>query len=120
MKSVADKTPCLGFIYGNRDFFPDHLITEARADFAKICEKTGIRPIQLRETDSKLPALDTPPDARKCAELFRRHADELDGIVAVPPNFGDEKGVAATLKLSNLNIPVLIQPYPDELKKLNP
>ena len=35
MKSVADKTPCLGFIYGNRDFFPDHLITEARADFAK-------------------------------------------------------------------------------------
>jgi L-fucose isomerase-like protein len=120
MKTVADKTPCLGFIYGNRDFFPDHLITEARADFAKICEKTGVRPIQLRDTDSKLGGLETHADARKCAELFRRHADELDGIVVVLPNFGDEKGVADTLKLSKLNVPVLIQAYPDELKKLNP
>src|SRR6202012_3869072 len=36
------------------------------------------------------------------------------------PNFGDEKGVADTLKLSRLNVPVLIQGYPDDLNKLNP
>lgn len=35
------------------------------------------------------------------------------------PNFGDEKGVADTLKLANLNVPVLIQAYPDELSKMN-
>jgi L-fucose isomerase-like protein len=35
------------------------------------------------------------------------------------PNFGDEKGVAETLKLANLNVPVLIQAYPDELSKMD-
>ena len=35
--------------------------------------------------------------------------------VVVLPNFGDEKGVADALKLSGLNVPVLIQAYPDDL-----
>jgi L-fucose isomerase-like protein len=119
--SPLDKTkPCLGFIYGNRDFFPDQLVTKARGDWARVCEQAGIRPIHLREEDSKLGGVESHADARKCAELFKRHADELDGIVVVLPNFGDEKGVAETLKLSGLSLPVLIQAYPDDLKQLNP
>ena len=102
MKSDADQAPCLGFIYGNRDFFPDKLVTEARADFAQLCGKLGIRMVQLSEQDSKLGGLETHADARKCAALFKGHADELDGIVVVLPNFGDEKGVADTLKLCGL------------------
>ena len=35
------------------------------------------------------------------------------------PNFGDEKGVADTLKLAGLNVPVLVQGYPDDLDKLD-
>ena len=35
------------------------------------------------------------------------------------PNFGDEKGVADTLKLAGLNVPVLIQGYPDDLNQLD-
>ena len=31
------------------------------------------------------------------------------------PNFGDEKGVADTIKLSGLNVPILVQAYPDDL-----
>jgi len=119
MKSDADQAPCLGFIYGNRDFFPDKLVTEARADFAQLCGKLGIRMVQLSEQDSKLGGLETHADARKCAALFKGHADELDGIVVVLPNFGDEKGVADTLKLSGLKVPVLVQAYPDDLKKLD-
>ena len=30
MNNVKTKPPTLGVIYGNRDFFPDHLVTEAR------------------------------------------------------------------------------------------
>ena len=120
MKSLADKRPCLGVIYGNRDFFPDQLVAEARADLAQVCEKNGIRTIQLAEKDSKLGGVETHADARKCAELFRQHAEELDGVLVVLPNFGDEKGVADTLKLSHLNVPVLVQAYPDDLKQLNP
>ncbi len=120
MKRATDKKPCLGVIYGNRDFFPDKLVSEARADISKLFETAGIRPIQLGVKDSKLGGVETHADARKCAELFRNHAGEIDGVLVVLPNFGDEKGVADTLKLSKLNVPVLIQGYPDDLKQLGP
>ena len=119
MNAFNSKTPTLGVIYGNRDFFPDHLVTEARADIAKLFAKFGIKAIQLGETDSKLGGVETHNDARKCAELFRKHAGEIAGVLVCLPNFGDEKGVADTLKLSKHNVPVLIQSYPDDLKRLD-
>lgn len=120
MKQAIKTTPVLGVIYGNRDFFPDQLITEARKDIASIFAQLGIKAIQLGETDSKLGGVETHGEARKCAELFRRYADDIDGILVCLPNFGDEKGVADTLKMSKLNVPVLIQGYPDDLKQLSP
>ncbi len=112
-------SPTLAVLYGNRDFFPDHLITEARADIAALFHENGIKAIQLAETDSKLGGVETHADARKCAELFRNHAAEIDGILVCLPNFGDEKGVADTLKMAGLNKPILIQGYPDDLNKLH-
>jgi len=115
-----NQKPCLGVIYGNRDFFPDQLVTEARKDLAQLFAKSGIQAVQLGEADSKLGGVETHADARKCAELFRQHAAEIDGVLVCLPNFGDEKGVADTLKLAGLNVPVLIQGYPDDLKQLSP
>jgi L-fucose isomerase-like protein len=120
MKHTSKIAPVLGVIYGNRDFFPDQLVSEARQDTAQILTRRGVRAIQLGEADSKLGGVETHADARKCAELFRRHADDIDGILVCLPNFGDEKGVADTLKMSKLNVPVLIQGYPDDLKQLSP
>ncbi len=120
MKAVTDKTPSLAVIYGNRDFFPDHLVTEARADIARLLDKLHVNAIQLGEKQSKLGGVETHAEARKCADLFRKHNREIDGVLVVLPNFGDEKGVADTLKLSGLNVPVLVQGYPDDLKKLSP
>jgi L-fucose isomerase-like protein len=117
---MNQKTPTLGVIYGNRDFFPDQLVAEARADIAKLFAQAGVRAIQLNEKDSKLGGVETRADACKCAELFRQHAGEIDGLLVCLPNFGDEKGVAETLKLSKLNVPILIQAYPDDLKRLSP
>src|SRR5882762_2579864 len=113
------KQPTLGVIYGNRDFFPDHLVTEARAEVAKVFGSLGLRAVQLGEKDSKLGGVETHAEARKSAALFKQHRDELDGVLVVLPNFGDEKGVADTLRLSGLNIPILVQAYPDDLKKLD-
>lgn len=45
-------------------------------------------------------ALETFAEAQKCAALFRKHADEIDAYSSYSPNFGDEKGVADTIKLS--------------------
>ena len=112
--------PTLAVIYGNRDFFPDQLVTEARADIPGLFGELGIKAIQLGEQDSKLGGVETHADARKCAALFRKHADEIDGVLVCLPNFGDEKGVADTLKLADLKVPVLIQGYPDDPEQLSP
>ncbi len=66
-----------------------------------------------------LGGVETFAEAQKCAALFKKHADEIEGILVVLPNFGDEKGVAETIKLSGLNVPVLVQAYPDDLGKMD-
>ena len=119
MNNAPHPAPCLGVIYGNRDFFPDHLVTEARTEIGKLFEKLGVRAVQLGEKQSKLGGVETHADARKCAALFKKHAADIDGVLVVLPNFGDEKGVADTLKLAGLDVPVLVQGYPDNLKKLD-
>src|SRR6186997_688657 len=113
------KTSTIGVIIGNRDFFPDKLVAEARKEILELFENLNIVPVLLNETDSKLGGVEIFAEAQKCAALFRRHADEIDGILVLLPNFGDEKGVAETIKLSGLNVPVLIQATPDDLGKMD-
>src|SRR5690606_39421083 len=48
-------------------------------------------------------------DAKKCAELFKANRDRIDGILVTLPNFGDERSVADAIRLSGLNVPVLVQ-----------
>jgi len=114
-----NKPSTLGVIIGNRDFFPDKLVAEARAEILNEFRKLNITPILLSDTDSKLGGVETFPDVKKCAALFKQHAEDIDGILVVLPNFGDEKGVAETIKLSGLQVPVLIQAYPDDLGKMD-
>ena len=92
----------LGLIIGNRDFFPDKLVAEARTEILELFKKLDITPILLNDADSKLGGVETFGEAKKCAALFKQHADTIDGILVVLPNFGDEKGVAETIKLSGL------------------
>lgn len=73
----------------------------------------------LDSAATKLGGVETHADARKCADLFRRHRDRISGVLVCLPNFGDEKGVADTLKLAGLNVPVLVQGYPDDLDRLD-
>lgn len=113
------KNETLGIIIGNRDFFPDSLVEKARVEILETFKKLGINPILLDTNQSKLGGIETFHDAKACAELFRKHRDEISGILVLLPNFGDEKGVADTLKLAELNVPVLVQAYPDDLAKMN-
>ncbi len=108
----------LAVLIGNRDFFPDRLVTEARADILALFKQMDIEPVILEGHATKLGGVETWTHAKICAELFKKHADRIDGILVVLPNFGDEKGVADTVKLSGLNVPILIQAYPDDLNQL--
>jgi L-fucose isomerase-like protein len=109
----------LGVIFGNRDFFPDHLVTEARRDIEALFDELGIQAVMVGEQDTKLGSVETYEHAKICAELFKKRRDEIDGVLVVLPNFGDEKGVADTIKLSGLNVPILVQAYPDDLSAFN-
>ena len=116
---AENKNSTLAVIIGNRDFFPDKLVAEARTEILDLFKKLNITAVMLSDADSKLGGVETFAEAQKSAALFKKHADEIDGILVVLPNFGDEKGVAETIKLSGLNVPVLIQAYPDDLSKMD-
>ncbi len=113
------KPVSLGIIIGNRDFFPDSLVEKARTEIIDLCQSLNINPVVLDSNTTKLGGVETFQEAQKCANLFKQHADEIIGVWVVLPNFGDEKGVADTLKLANLQVPVLVQAYPDDLDKLD-
>ena len=108
----------LAVIIGNRDFFPDRLVTEARSDILKLFAEMDINAVILDENATKLGGVETWDHAKTCADLFKKNADRIDGILVVLPNFGDEKGLADTIKLSGLNVPILVQAYPDDLDQL--
>lgn len=113
------KETVLGVIVGNRGFFPDYLCEEGRKEVLAVLEKQGFRAICLTPEDTPFGSVETREHARKCAELFRRHEKEIDGILVTLPNFGDERGIADALRMANLNVPVLIQAYPDDLGKMS-
>ena len=109
----------LAVIIGNRDFFPDQLVSEARRDLLALFASLDIECVLLDEQASKLGAVETWQHAKACADLFRQHRDRIEGVLVCLPNFGDEKGVADTLKLAALDVPVLVQAYPDDLSELH-
>ncbi len=116
----APRPVTLGVIFGNRDFFPDHLISEAQADLQAIADWEGVRLIALDAATTKLGGVETHLEAQACAALFRKHRDEIDGILVCLPNFGDEQGIADAIRLADIRVPILVQAYPDTLDKLKP
>ncbi|MEA3346331.1 MAG: L-fucose/L-arabinose isomerase family protein [Chloroflexota bacterium] len=105
----------LGVIIGNRGFFPDHLCDAGRKEILHVLDEEGITPVVLGREDTKFGSVETLEDARKCAALFREHREEIDGVLVTLPNFGDERGVANVLRMSGLDVPVLIHAFPDEI-----
>jgi L-fucose isomerase-like protein len=112
-------TTTLAVIVGNRDFFPDALVTEARREILGLFSDMQIEPVILDERQTKLGGVETHADARRCADLFRAHRDKIDGVLVTLPNFGDERGIADALRLAQLGVPVLVHAYPDDLQGMN-
>jgi len=110
--------PVLGVIVGNRDFFPDHLCETGRQTILNLLEEEGISAVALTPDDTPFGSVETLADAKKCADLFKQHSEEIDGVLVTLPNFGDERAVANTLRMSGLDVPVLIQAFPDDPNKM--
>ena len=115
---MSDKKMTMGVIIGNRGFFPDQLAKSGREEMIQALAKAGIDCIVLGPEDSKHGAVETHDEAKRCAALFRKHSDKIDGVIVSLPNFGDERAVADTLRLAHLNVPVLVQATPDDASKM--
>jgi L-fucose isomerase-like protein len=108
----------LGLIVGNRGFFPSHLCETGRQTILKVLEAQGFKVIALGPEDTEYGTVESLSDSHKCADLFKAHSEEIDGILITLPNFGDERGIANTLRFANLNVPVLLQAFPDDVNNM--
>ncbi len=108
----------LGVIVGNRGFFPDHLAVSGRKQILELLDKAGIKTVIVGETETNCGAITTLPEVKLCAQLFRQHRDEIDGILVTLPNFGEERAIADVLRMADLNVPVLIHAFPDDPKSM--
>ncbi|MHC4389078.1 MAG: L-fucose/L-arabinose isomerase family protein, partial [Planctomycetota bacterium] len=107
------KKTTFAVIVGNRGFFPDELAKQGRKNILDVLKKNGYGAVALSMQETKYGAVETFADAKKCAAFFAQKAGLIDGVIVTLPNFGDEKGVAETIKQSGLNVPILIQAEPD-------
>jgi L-fucose isomerase-like protein len=115
---MQDKRMTFGVIVGNRGFFPDHLARSGREEMIRALGRAGFEAVVLGPEGTKYGAVETHDDAKRCAELFRKNAAFIDGVIVTLPNFGDERAVADTLRLSRLNVPVLVQATPDDPRNM--
>src|SRR5713226_464789 len=102
-----------GVIVGNRGFFPDHLAKSGRSEILAAIEKAGYDATAVGPEETKFGAVETRAEAARCADLFKRHRDAIGGVIVTLPNFGDERAIADTLRMADLDVPVLVQATPD-------
>ena len=112
------KRMTMGLIVGNRGFFPDHLAKSGREEMLRALAAANVEAVALTLEQSKYGAVETRDESRRCAELFRRNQDRIDGVIVTLPNFGDERAIADTLRGADLRVPILIQATPDDPKKM--
>ena len=116
---VVDKTLTFGVIVSSRLFFnPAHAVG-ARQEILDALARQGHQAVIGDPALTADGAVACLADAQKYAALFRARRDDLDGIIVVLANFGDEIAVVETIRLAGLGVPVLVQACPDELGKLD-
>lgn len=104
--SLCQRPTRLGVLPANRGFFDSALAASMRAETLEALAQAGIEAVVPDEAMTRFGCVESIEEAERCARLFREK--DVDGIVVVAVNFGDEQGVAWTLKTAALNVPVLL------------
>jgi L-fucose isomerase-like protein len=113
------KPVTLGVVVGNRGFFPDHLCESGRKTILDVLEREGLRVVITPEDATNNGAIESLHEAQICADLFREHRDEIDGVLVTLPNFGDERAIANVLRWADLDVPVLVHAFDDAADKMS-
>ena len=108
-----------GIIVASRGVFPASLIAAAKAELFEVLDKQGMDYVILPADATPTGAVQTMDDAEKCAALFRKESERICGIIVCMPNFGEEAPIYHSIKMSGLDVPVLIQACDDDDDKLS-
>ncbi|MCX5683382.1 MAG: fucose isomerase, partial [Planctomycetota bacterium] len=108
----------LAVLVGTRGFFPTHLAVQGRTDILSILKEQGFDTVCLGAKEATGGAIESLADAHLAAELLKKNADRIDGILVTLPNFGDERAIANAIRFSGLDVPVLVHAWPDDAKKM--
>jgi L-fucose isomerase-like protein len=114
-----EKPVTLGLAVGSRLFFNGAPALAARAQLTAQLEKLRVAfkilPVEATENG----AVQTRKDVALYGDFFRTHRDEIDGLVILLPNFGDEIAISEMVTRAGLNIPILLQASNDEVDKVD-
>src|SRR5215510_10341316 len=117
--NIINKKPCLGLVVSNRAFFNPALALAGRHEIISVLDSLGISYIIQDEKATSSGCVENYRDAQLLAEVFKKHRDKIDGILVVLPTFGDEVAVTEAIRLSGLNVPVLVQACTDDPNKVD-
>ena len=107
----------MALLIANRGFFPSTVIESARNEMCAAMRKAGIEPVLMPSDWTRYGAVETTNEGFRFAEFLDGCRGEYDGLIISLPNFGDENGIKAAIR--DLNVPVLLQAYPDEIGKMD-
>ncbi|MFP4491785.1 MAG: L-fucose/L-arabinose isomerase family protein [Spirochaetaceae bacterium] len=117
--TVMKNTVTFGIIIGTRGIFNSRLAAEDREKLLASLEELGISYIIPKKEETTNGGIETRKDAKLCAEYFKKHSSDIDGIIISLPNFGDEIAVMQTLDGTGLDVPILVQASRDEISKVD-
>ena len=113
------KKQIFGLLVTTRGFFNPILARTGRKRLIEKLRQMGHDVIVLGEEDTQYGVVRTYADAKKCADLFKANAGRIGGIIISAPNFGEETSTVEAIKLSGLNVPVLVHAFDDALDKMD-
>ncbi len=110
------KNTTFALFFGNRGFFPESLIADARKELQERLEQLGYGALAMPADATPHGAVESVADGGKYAAWLATKRGQFDGVLLCLPNFGDETGAVAALK--DAGVPILIHAYPDEPGKM--
>jgi len=111
-----DSSLTFALFFGNRGFFPESLIADARRELTTAVEQAGHHALLLEEAATRFGAVESVEEGQVYARFLAANRGRYHGVILCLPNFGDETGAIAALV--DCGVPILIQAYPDELDKM--
>lgn len=109
----------LAIVVGSRQFFNGKPAITARSEVLDQFDTLGIEAVLPPQEMTEFGAVQSRADAALYAEFFRARRDEIDGMVVLLPNFGDEIAIVETVARAGLHVPILLQASNDEIDKVD-